>query len=156
MKRDREFTTDKTRQAGCVSEEETLEAKTGRPINIQVIGTIQTHFKEASGTPIQAVYGQGAEGRVLVHEPFVPALDDIEDFERLWLIYWMDRVGPFRPKIIPYRDNTEHGLFATRSPTRPNPVGLSVVRLIRREGSVLHVADIDIPVSYTHLTLPTN
>ena len=144
MKRDREFTTDKTRQAGCVSEEETLEAKTGRPINIQVIGTIQTHFKEASGTPIQAVYGQGAEGRVLVHEPFVPALDDIEGFERLWLIYWMDRVGPFRPKIIPYRDNTEHGLFATRSPTRPNPVGLSVVRLIRREGSVLHVADIDI------------
>ena len=121
-----------------------MEGKTGRPINIQVIGIIQTRFKEASGTPIQTVYGQGADGRVLINEPFVRALDDIEGFERLWLIYWMDRVGPFRPKVVPYRDNTEHGLFATRSPTRPNPIGLSVVRLIKREGSVLHVADMDI------------
>jgi tRNA-Thr(GGU) m(6)t(6)A37 methyltransferase TsaA len=121
-----------------------LEGKTGRPINIQVIGTIQTPFKEASGTPIQAVYGQGSEGRVLVNEPFRQALDDIEGFERLWLIYWMDRVDPFKPKVMPYRDNTEHGLFATRSPTRPNPIGLSVVRLIKREGSVLHIADMDI------------
>ncbi|MBN2242072.1 MAG: tRNA (N6-threonylcarbamoyladenosine(37)-N6)-methyltransferase TrmO [Acidobacteria bacterium] len=113
-------------------------------MNIQVIGTIQTAFREASGTPIQTVYGRGAEGRIRVNEPFAAALDDIEHFERLWLIYWMDRVGPFRPRVVPYRDNTEHGLFATRSPNRPNPIGLSVVRLVKREGPVLHVADLDI------------
>lgn len=121
-----------------------LEENSGMSIRTQVIGTIQTPFNEASGTPIQAVYGKDVEGRILVNELFVPALDDIEGFERLWLIYWMDRVGPFKPKVIPYRDNCEHGLFATRSPTRPNPIGMSVVRLIRREGSVLHIADLDI------------
>ena len=121
-----------------------MENKSGLHINIQAIGTIQTPFKKSSGTPIQSVYAQGAEGQIMMNESFVPALDDIEGFERLWLIYWMDRVGPFRPKVIPYRDTKEHGLFATRSPSRPNPIGMSVVRLVKREGRTLHVADVDI------------
>ena len=108
------------------------------------IGTIRTPFAEPFGTPIPPVYGTGVEGRVLVHEPFAPALDGIEDFERLWLLYWMDRVGPYQPRVIPYRDDKEHGLFATRSPNRPNPIGMSVVRLIKREGAILYIADIDI------------
>ncbi len=112
-------------------------------IRIQTVGVIETPFTEPSGTPIQSAYSQGAEGRVLVRDPFVAALDDIEGFDRIWLIYWMDRVGPFKPKVIPYRDTREHGLFATRSPTRPNPIGLSIVRLIGREGAVLYVADVD-------------
>ena len=99
-------------------------------IRIQTVGVIETPFTEPSGTPIQSAYSQGAEGRVLVRDPFVAALDDIEGFDRIWLIYWMDRVGPFKPKVIPYRDTREHGLFATRSPTRPNPIGLSIVRLM--------------------------
>jgi tRNA (adenine37-N6)-methyltransferase len=107
------------------------------------IGTICTPFPEASGTPIQGVYAQGSEGRVVFNESFAPALDDIEGFERLWLIYWMDRVGPYKPRVIPYRDTKEHGLFATRSPGRPNAIGLSVVRFLRREGCVLYVADVD-------------
>jgi tRNA-Thr(GGU) m(6)t(6)A37 methyltransferase TsaA len=56
----------------------------------------------------------------------------------------MDRVVPFRPRVVPYRDTRERGLFATRSPCRPNPIGLSVVRLVRREGHLLHVAGVDI------------
>ena len=74
---------------------------------------------------------------------FADALDDIEGFERVWLIYWMDRVVAFQPRVVPYRDTREHGLFATRSPCRPNPIGLSVVRLLSREAGVLHVADVD-------------
>jgi tRNA-Thr(GGU) m(6)t(6)A37 methyltransferase TsaA len=115
-----------------------------KQIRVQVIGMIRTPFPAASGTPIQAVYGKGIEGQVLVDAAYAAALDDIEGFERLWLIYWMDRVGQFKPRVIPYRDIREHGLFATRSPSRPNPIGMSVVRLLRREGSTLHVADIDI------------
>jgi tRNA-Thr(GGU) m(6)t(6)A37 methyltransferase TsaA len=111
---------------------------------IQFIGTIKTPFTEPSGTPSQPVYGRGVEGRILIYESFAPALDDIEDFERLWLLYWMDRVGPYQSRVMPYRDNREHGLFATRSPNRPNPIGLSVVRLVKREGAVLYIADIDI------------
>ena len=120
------------------------EDKRFKQIKIQTIGIIRTPFPEASGTPIQAAYGKDIEGQVVLHEAYAAALDDIEGFERLWLIYWMDRVGPFKPSVIPYRDIKEHGLFATRSPSRPNPIGMSVVRLLRREGSVLHIADIDI------------
>ncbi|MGB8412147.1 MAG: tRNA (N6-threonylcarbamoyladenosine(37)-N6)-methyltransferase TrmO [Candidatus Binatus sp.] len=86
----------------------------------------------------------GAEGQVIVDEPFAAALDGLEGFERVWLIYWMDRADPFQPRIVPYRDTRAHGLFAARSPCRPNPIGMSVVRLMRREERTLHVADVDI------------
>lgn len=113
-------------------------------MNVQPIGNIRTPFPQASGTPIQPAYAHGAEGRVIVFEQFAGALYDIEGFERVWLIYWLDRAAGFEPRVIPYRDTREHGLFATRSPCRPNPIGMSVVRLTRREGCVLHVADVDI------------
>lgn len=111
---------------------------------VRVIGRIRTPHKQAEGTPIQPAYAEGAEGQVIVDEPFALALDDIEDFERIWLIYWMDRVSGFKPLVVPYRDTREHGLFATRSPCRPNPIGMSAVRLVRREGRVLHVVDVDV------------
>ena len=112
-------------------------------ITARVIGVIRTPFLEAAGTPIQSVYGEKIEGRVLLYEPYAAALDDIEGFDRLWLIYWMDRVSDFKPRIIPYRDDREHGLFATRSPCRPNPIGMSAVRLTKRDGDTLYIADID-------------
>lgn len=112
-------------------------------VHLEAIGRICTPFAEAAGTPIQPAFAEGAQGRVVVNSSLTPALDDIEGFERLWLVYFMDRVGPFRLKVIPYRDTVEHGVFATRSPCRPNAIGLSVVRLLSREGSVLHVADVD-------------
>ncbi|MEJ2109248.1 MAG: tRNA (N6-threonylcarbamoyladenosine(37)-N6)-methyltransferase TrmO [Acidobacteriota bacterium] len=120
-----------------------MDPNSDAAIRIQFIGTIETPFKEPTGTPIQSVYAAGTAGRVLVHESYASALSDIEGFERLWLIYWMHRVGPFQPKVIPYRDNVEHGLFATRSPARPNPIGISVVRLLYRKGAVLHVEGVD-------------
>jgi tRNA (adenine37-N6)-methyltransferase len=111
---------------------------------LRVVGRIHTPFGEGAGTPIQPVYAEDIEGTVVLDESFAAALDDLEGFERLWLLYWMDRVVPFRPRVVPYRDTRERGLFATRSPCRPNPIGLSAVRLLRREGRVLHVAGVDI------------
>jgi tRNA-Thr(GGU) m(6)t(6)A37 methyltransferase TsaA len=113
-------------------------------ISLQVIGRIRTPFVEATGTPIQPAFAQDAEGQVVVDEPYASALDGIEGFERVWLLYWMDRANAFKPLVVPYRDTREHGLFATRSPCRPNPIGLSVVRLARCEGRVLHVVGMDI------------
>jgi tRNA (adenine37-N6)-methyltransferase len=120
-----------------------LEEDPKLQIVARVIGVIRTPFLEPAGTPIQSIYGHDIEGLVLLYEPYAAALDDIEGFDRLWLIYWMDRVNEFKPRIIPYRDDREHGLFATRSPGRPNPIGMSVVRLLRRECGTLHIADID-------------
>jgi tRNA-Thr(GGU) m(6)t(6)A37 methyltransferase TsaA len=111
---------------------------------VNAIGIIRTPFGAPAGTPIQPVYGQGVEGRVEVDERYEAALADIEGFDRLWLIYWMDRAGPFAPLVVPYRDDVERGLFATRSPARPNPIGLSAVRLLERRRHVLRVADLDI------------
>ena len=56
----------------------------------------------------------------------------------------MDRVASFKPRVVPYRDTQERGLFATRSPCRPNPIGMSVVRLLSRDGCILHILDVDI------------
>jgi tRNA (adenine37-N6)-methyltransferase len=113
-------------------------------IGCHAIGSIRTGFTRAAGTPIQPAFARDARGEIVVDERYGTALDGIDGFERVWLIYWMDRAGPFRAKVIPYRDTVEHGLFATRAPVRPNPIGLSVVRLLRREGCVLHVADVDV------------
>lgn len=112
-------------------------------VTLRRIGRIRTPFTEGRGTPIQPSCAEGAEGEVLVDACFADALDDLEGFERVWLIYWMDRVASFRPHVVPYRDTRERGLFATRSPCRPNPIGISVVRLLGREGGRLRVADVD-------------
>lgn len=119
-------------------------AKAGKTIRIEPIGIVRTPFVEAAGTPIQSAYGKNIEGWILINESFAPALRDIDGFERLWLVYWMDRASEFRTMVLPYRDNRKHGLFATRSPNRPNPIGISVVRLLGREGSTLYIADLDI------------
>jgi tRNA (adenine37-N6)-methyltransferase len=117
----------------------------GHPaLTSRVIGVVRSPFTSAVGTPIQPAYAHGAVGEVVIAAPYAEALDDIEGFERVWLIYWMDRVGGFRARVTPYRDTREHGLFATRAPSRPNPIGLSVVRLVHRDGCVLRVADLDI------------
>jgi tRNA-Thr(GGU) m(6)t(6)A37 methyltransferase TsaA len=112
--------------------------------DLRAIGRIRTPFTAASGTPIQPACAGDAEGQVIVDPPFAAALDDVEGFERVWLIYWMARAAPFRPRVVPYRDTRERGVFATRAPSRPNPIGLSAVRLLAREGHILHVAGVDI------------
>jgi tRNA-Thr(GGU) m(6)t(6)A37 methyltransferase TsaA len=113
-------------------------------LSVNAIGVVRSQFLQASGTPIQPTFAGANQGKIIVNECFAPALDDIAGFERIWLIYWMDRTVPFKPRVTPFLDTREHGLFATRSPCRPNPIGLSAVRLLRHEGNVLHVADLDI------------
>lgn len=111
---------------------------------VRRIGVIRTPFLSAEGTPIQPVYSAGAEGNVLIDEPYEDALSDLEGFERIWLVYWLDRAGPYRPRVVPYRDTVEHGVLATRSPCRPNPIGLSLVCLTAREGRCLSIRDVDV------------
>ena len=115
-----------------------------RSLPLTVIGAIHTPYRTPEGTPIQTRFGEGIEATVTVHAQYTEALADIEGFERLWLVYWFDRAGPYSPLVVPYRDDRKRGLFATRSPARPNPIGLSVVRFLARSGAVLRVADIDV------------
>ncbi len=115
-----------------------------RSFKFQSIGAIRSPWRELRGTPIQPRYADGARGRVEIDPAYAEALTDIEGFERIWLLYWLDRVGPFRPLVMPYLDRSAHGVFATRAPARPVPIGLSAVRLVGRQGPTLEVADLDI------------
>ncbi len=113
------------------------------PLTLTPIGVIRSPHREAAGAPIQPAYA-AAEGRVIVEPAYAEALADLEGFDRIWLLYWFDRARPWMPRVVPYRDTRTHGLFATRAPARPNPVGMSVVRLLRREGRELVVGGIDV------------
>lgn len=122
-----------------------MDARDARDgIVMRPIGVLRSPFVAAAGTPIQPVYAQGAAGRIELLPEYEPALADLDGFERLWVVYWMDRVREYRPRVVPYRDEHERGLFATRSPVRPNPLGISVLRLVRRAGVALEVADVDV------------
>ena len=113
-------------------------------MEIQPIGTIHTSFRHASGVPIQPVFARGSDGMVEVFPEYEEALADLEGFERIWLLCWFDRSSAFRTKVTPYLDDTARGLFATRAPARPNPIGLSCVRLLGIEANKLRVTEVDI------------
>ena len=103
-------------------------------MEIEPIGVIHTPFKEPKGTPIQPRFAKGARGEVEIVERYV---------ERVWLVYWFDRAPKPKLAVKPFLDDKERGLFATRAPCRPNPIGMSPVRLLSVEGNVLSVGDVD-------------
>ncbi len=111
---------------------------------MQPIGIIHSPFKEPAGTPIQSAVAEGVEGWVEVFEEFAGGLEDLDGFDRIWLLYEFNRALPAKLLVTPFLDNVPRGVFATRAPCRPNPIGMSAVRLERIEGNVLHVRDVDI------------
>ena len=113
-------------------------------ISYRPIGVIRTPFKEPKDTPIQPVAAEGVEGLVEVFPEYVEGLEGLEGFSHIILIYHFHLVKGSLLKVKPYLSDQLVGVFATRAPPRPNPIGISVVRLLRREGNVLHVSDVDI------------
>jgi tRNA-Thr(GGU) m(6)t(6)A37 methyltransferase TsaA len=107
------------------------------------IGIIRTPHKQAEGTPIQPRWAEGIEGHAEIDPGLVPGLRDLEGIERIWLVYWFDRAKPAALEVVPFMDTQSHGVFATRAPSRPNPIGISTVRLIGIAGNRLHLADLD-------------
>jgi tRNA-Thr(GGU) m(6)t(6)A37 methyltransferase TsaA len=113
-------------------------------IIVKPIGVIHSGFTEEEGTPIQPALGKGESGWVEVFPEYEEALDGIEEFERVWLLFWCDKAGDFQMKVVPYMDNIPRGLFCTRSPARPNPIGLSCVRVTGRTGRRIEIAELDV------------
>jgi tRNA-Thr(GGU) m(6)t(6)A37 methyltransferase TsaA len=121
-----------------------VEQMRGMDFKLKPIGLIHSPHRQAEGTPIQPRWAQGTEGTVEVLPEFTPGLCDLGGFDRIWLLYWFDRVREAQLQIVPYRDTQMRGVFATRAPSRPNPIGLSCVRLLAVEGTRLRVADLDV------------
>jgi tRNA-Thr(GGU) m(6)t(6)A37 methyltransferase TsaA len=113
-------------------------------LSYRPIGVIHTPFKDQEDTPIQPVYATGSRGTLEIASEYVGALQDLEGFERIWVLYHCHRARAFSALVVPYRDDAPRGLFATRAPARPNPIGLSVLRLLGIDGVMVHVADVDV------------
>ena len=111
---------------------------TSRPI-----GFVSSPHKETSSVPRGLGAKHEAEGVLKILPEFEIGLTDIEGFSHLFVLWEFDRAGNFELLGTPPSDNRPHGVFATRSPRRPNPVGLTVVELLRRDGANLHVRGLD-------------
>jgi len=112
-------------------------------IAMQPIGVIHSAFTVAHETPIQAARSQ-AVGSVEVYPAFADGLKDIEGFSHIHLLYAFHESSGYDLSVKPFLDDQERGVFATRHPRRPNPIGMSIVRLVSRQGNVLTVEGVDV------------
>lgn len=113
-------------------------------ITFQPIGIIHSPYTKLQDMPIQPSAARGVAGHVEVNKQYLPALSDLDGFSHIYLLYHFHLSRSYNLKVIPFLDDQSRGLFATRAPKRPNPIGLSVVGLIRVEANLLHVENIDI------------
>ena len=119
---------------------------TSPPLTLEPIGYVRTALQFKDEAPRQPRASAGAPGRIelLSGRNYEHALLDIEGWDHIWVLFWFHHNAGWRPKVLPPRSTSgRKGVFATRSPHRPNPIGLSAVRLERVEGLTLHVQDID-------------
>jgi tRNA-Thr(GGU) m(6)t(6)A37 methyltransferase TsaA len=113
-------------------------------IQYRPIGVIHTPYKRPEGTPIQPPTSKGVESDVEVFENYTEGLIDLEGFSHIYLIYHFHLSRKFSLKVKPFLDDKSHGLFATRAPSRPNAIGLSIVELIGTQKNILRVKNIDV------------
>ena len=110
----------------------------------QPIGVIRSEHARPEDTPIQPVFAKGCKGQAEIFPEYAGGLRDLDGFSHIYLIYHLHKAGPAKLVVKPFLQDAERGVFSTRSPRRPNPIGLSIVELIRREGNILHLDGVDI------------
>ena len=110
---------------------------------MQPIGYIRSPYRDTKEIPKGLGAQHEAEGALEIQPEFEPGLADIDGFSHLYVIRLFDRSEGYELVARPPSDDRPHGVFATRSPRRPNPIGLTVVRLIRRDGRTLHIRGVD-------------
>ena len=113
-------------------------------IKYKPIGIIHSPFKEPKGTPIQPKSARNIKGTVELFPDYVEGLKDIEKFSHIILIYHFHLSKKVKLTAIPFMDDEKRGVFAMRGPSRPNPIGISTVRLINIKGNILYIQDVDI------------
>jgi len=111
---------------------------------LEPIGIIRSPHQEGTATPIQPIFAGGRRGRAEIDPAYAEGLSDLEGFSHIYLIYHFHQVNGWQPLVTPFLDHHQHGLFATRAPKRPNPIGLSIVRLLDIREGVLDIENVDI------------
>ena len=113
-------------------------------IEFKPIGIIHTLFTKPEGVPIQPTGAVGIRGTIELFNEYHAGLKDLEGFSHIILLYHFHRSQGFNLQVVPFMDSELRGLFATRAPKRPNPIGISVVQLDKIENGVLHIQNVDI------------
>lgn len=110
------------------------------------IGVARTPFDEKRAAPRQPPAARGVRGRIELFpgHGYEDALADLASFTHVWVLFVFDRAHGWKPKVLPPRARKKKGLFATRAPHRPNPIGMSAVRLVGVEGLVVHIESLDL------------
>lgn len=130
--------------SGDKPEGKSMESAKDLEISYRPIGLVHSPFTSIEGMPIQPAGAAGVRGTVEIFSEYSQGLKDLDGFSHVILIYHFHRASPPRLTVTPFLDSLPHGVFATRAPSRPNPVGLSVVKLLRIEQEILHVENVDI------------
>jgi tRNA-Thr(GGU) m(6)t(6)A37 methyltransferase TsaA len=120
------------------------EADPPEAVCYRPVGIVRSPFTTLEGMPLQSVAAGAVRGQVVVVAEFAPGLKDLDGFSHLHLVTHLHRGSPGGLEVVPFLDDTARGVFATRSPRHPNPIGLSVVRLVGIAGRVLEIADVDL------------
>ncbi|WP_372934198.1 tRNA (N6-threonylcarbamoyladenosine(37)-N6)-methyltransferase TrmO [Mariniphaga sediminis] len=115
-----------------------------KDITFHPVGVIHSSFKKTERMPIQPAAAAGSKGRIEIFREYADGLKDIEGFSHIILLYHFHQAAGFRLEVKPFLDEKYHGVFATRAPQRPNPIGLSIVKLVGRTGNILEIENVDI------------
>jgi len=113
-------------------------------ITFKQIGTIHTPFTDLKGMPIQPTGAINITGTVKIWKEYKDGLKDLDGFSHIFLIYQFHQAKKTSLVVKPFLDDKQHGIFATRGPTRPNAIGLSIVELLDISGCTLRVSGVDI------------
>jgi len=113
-------------------------------IAYECIGTIHSPFTDLKGMPIQPAGAEGVRGSVELLHRFCAGLKDLDGFSHIILVYHFHLSKGYTLEARPFLDDVPRGIFAMRGPARPNPIGISVVRLVSVDGCTLHIEDVDI------------
>ena len=111
-------------------------------MNLVSIGIIHTPFERADDMPIQSLSSQ-SQGQIILDPELTSGLKDLEEFSHIYLLYFLHLSKNYDLEVIPFLDSKAHGVFATRAPRRPNPIGLSIVKLISIDQNIIHFKGAD-------------
>ena len=113
-------------------------------IELESIGIIHTEFTEIEGMPIQPTGAKGVKGKIIIKDKYADGLKDLEEFSHINILDLLHKVDGYLLEVKPFMDINTHGIFATRSPKRPNRIGSSIVQIDKIKENTVYVSNIDV------------
>jgi len=114
-----------------------------KEITIKPIGIMHTPHKDIKDMPIQPLAAPGVKGYIELLPEYEAGLKDIEGFSHITLFYHFHKIQGYELEVVPFMDNEKRGIFACKAPKRPNAIGISTVKLIKVEGNIIHIEEVD-------------